>query len=251
MDDEYLQWERMALEILTARFPNVEPDLLQAVLAGSTPENPQDFLTIIRGLKPIPGYTAETTPWLVCPSFSPPPPTAISLFRADVGLWREMYLANAGGFKDLAPRLLDLWNQARRIDGAPPPPPLPQEALGVMPGNDAAALHVALGALDRLLQWYDEAERPAVPAADHGRRVAFGKPIEPSKEALALAVLADHPDWSDTEIAKKAGCNRTTLYTFKKFMAAREILREGKNDIPRGSKFPDEGMEAWDNEGDE
>ena len=52
----------MALEILTARFPNVKPDLLQAVLAGSTPENPQDFLTIIRGLKPFPGYTAETTP---------------------------------------------------------------------------------------------------------------------------------------------------------------------------------------------
>ena len=161
-----------------------------------------------------------------------------------------MYLANAGRFKDLAPKLLDLWNQARRIDGVSPPPPLPKEALGVMPGDDATALQVALGALDRLLQWSDGTERPAPAAADHGRRVHVEKPIEPSKETLALAVLADHPDWSDTKIAKKAGCNRTTLYTFEKFMAAREILREGKNDLPRGSKFPDEDMEAWDNEGD-
>ncbi len=77
------------------------------------------------------------------------------------------------------------------------------------------------------------------------------EPERPSKEVLALVLLSVHPDWSDTQIAKVAGCNRTTLYTFKKFMVAREILREGKNDLPRGSKFPDEGMEAWDNEGDE
>lgn len=73
---------------------------------------------------------------------------------------------------------------------------------------------------------------------------------ELSKEGKALAVLSVHPEWSDTKIAKVAGCNRTTLYKFKTFVAAREILREGKSDLPRGSKFPDEGMEAWENEGD-
>jgi hypothetical protein len=91
----------------------------------------------------------------------------------------------------------------------------------------------------------DDASAVPPPAAAHEP-----DPERPSKEALALAVLADHPDWPDTEIAKKAGCNRTTLYTFKKFMAAKKILRAGRSNLPQGSKFPNEGMEAWDNEGD-
>ena len=70
-----------------------------------------------------------------------------------------------------------------------------------------------------------------------------------SMEAMALAVLTDHPDWPDVKIAKAAGCHRTTLYTFQKFRKARELLREGKCNLPRGSKFPDRGIEAWDNEG--
>jgi hypothetical protein len=64
-----------------------------------------------------------------------------------------------------------------------------------------------------------------------------------------LQPLADHPDWSDTEIAKAADCHRTTLYIFKRLMGAREILRERGNDLPRATRFPDEGMEAWNNEG--
>ena len=66
-----------------------------------------------------------------------------------------------------------------------------------------------------------------------------------SKEAIALAVLADHPDWSDDKIAKAAGCHRSTLYTFGKFMAAKEILKKGKAAIAHGSKFPDENVDAW------
>ena len=85
------------------------------------------------------------------------------------------------------------------------------------------------------------AEPPIEPAATV-------KPERPSKEALALAVLAHHPDWTDSLIAKEADCNRTTLYTFKKYMAAREIPRQGKNDLPRGSKSPDEALEAWEND---
>ena len=82
----------------------------------------------------------------------------------------------------------------------------------------------------------------------------FGSPLfppeRPSKEALALAVLADHPDWTDKKIAEAAGCNRTSLYDFPKYQTAREILRKGKNDLPRGSKYRDKGIEALDNEGD-
>ena len=57
--------------------------------------------------------------------------------------------------------------------------------------------------------------------------------------------------WTDTDIAKKAGCSRTTLYTFERFMAAREILRNGRDNGPRGRKLPDKGIEAWEEEGDE
>lgn len=90
---------------------------------------------------------------------------------------------------------------------------------------------------------------PALPpAATEPPPPASGRP---SKEALALAVLADHPDWSDTKIADAAGCNRTTLYTFRKFMAAREILREGRNNRPRGRKLSNGTIEAWDNSSDE
>jgi len=72
----------------------------------------------------------------------------------------------------------------------------------------------------------------------------------PDKETLALVALHKHPDWTNRKIAEAVGCNRTTLYTFKRFMAAREILKQGKNDLPRGSKYPEENIEAWDNEGD-
>ena len=113
-------------------------------------------------------------------------------------------------------------------------------------------LRFLAGQLAAVLADVSDVVKKSIPRTPPGGHQVAGddKPDRPSKEALALGVLADHPEWSDTHIAKKAGCNRTTLYTFKKFMAAREILREGKSNLPRGSKFPDDGMEAWDNEGD-
>ena len=89
-------------------------------------------------------------------------------------------------------------------------------------------------------------DKPKTAAPNDGQDT----PQRPSKEALALATLADHPDWTDTRIAKEARCSRTTLYTFTKFMAAKAILQEGKNNLPRGNKYPDHDTEAWDNEGD-
>ncbi|MGD0786128.1 MAG: hypothetical protein ABR969_09995 [Sedimentisphaerales bacterium] len=66
-------------------------------------------------------------------------------------------------------------------------------------------------------------------------------------EALALAMLVQHPDWSDTKIAKAVGVSRTTLYDWPKFKKAKEALKQGKNDIPRGSKNGETGdIEAWD-----
>lgn len=73
-----------------------------------------------------------------------------------------------------------------------------------------------------------------------------------SKEARALAALADHPDWTDEQIAGAAGCNRQSLYRMKKFVAAKEVLRGGKRLMPKGSKNGETGdVEAWDDSGDD
>jgi len=74
----------------------------------------------------------------------------------------------------------------------------------------------------------------------------LGKPYEPknmpdnagddmSLEAKAVALLVDHKDWTDQQIADKVPCYRTTLYGFPKFVAARKIMKTG-NAPPRGSK---------------
>ena len=50
-----------------------------------------------------------------------------------------------------------------------------------------------------------------------------------TKRELALLCLMDHPEWSDAQIAEHVGCNRGTLYRFKKYVAAREALESGKD----------------------
>jgi len=67
-----------------------------------------------------------------------------------------------------------------------------------------------------------------------------------SKETLALATLAHHPEWTDTAIAAAVGCNRTSLYRWKQYKQAREILEQGKHNLPHGSKAKDGMLEAWD-----
>jgi hypothetical protein len=62
---------------------------------------------------------------------------------------------------------------------------------------------------------------------------------ELSGEARALAVLTDHPDWTDARIAESAGVNRTTLYTYDRFTQARALLKASKPTPPdrhRGRK---------------
>lgn len=48
------------------------------------------------------------------------------------------------------------------------------------------------------------------------------------KEALALAVLQMNPHWSDQQIAEHIGINRTSLYRYERFKAARAVLKEGR-----------------------
>ncbi len=74
-------------------------------------------------------------------------------------------------------------------------------------------------------------------ASDEGETV--------SMEAMALATLADHPEWSDTQIAKAVGCSRTSLYRWPKFVKSQEILKAGKDTMPHGEKTADGDFEAW------
>ncbi len=71
------------------------------------------------------------------------------------------------------------------------------------------------------------------------------QPVELTREAKALALLVQHPEWTDTAIAKSVPCSRTTLYDWPKYMAAREALRQGRGQKPRGTKDDDGNLEAW------
>jgi len=69
-----------------------------------------------------------------------------------------------------------------------------------------------------------EAEKPVL--------VMFTADADPyagiEKEALALAWLTMHPEWSDEQLAAKIGISRTSLYRFEKFKAARSLLKSGR-----------------------
>jgi len=70
-----------------------------------------------------------------------------------------------------------------------------------------------------------------------------------SKAAKALAALAEHPDWTDEQIADAAGCKRTSLYRMKSFKQARRILRGGLEQMPAGTKDGETGdVEAWNDD---
>jgi hypothetical protein len=56
----------------------------------------------------------------------------------------------------------------------------------------------------------------------------------------------EHPDWTDKDIAKAAGCSRQTLYTWPRYKASRGVMKEEKRKMPRGSKTAEGDVEAWD-----
>lgn len=57
--------------------------------------------------------------------------------------------------------------------------------------------------------------------------------IQLKGESKALALLVQHPDWTNKKIAEEVGCSRTTVYKWKNFMSARKAIA---GSIPRGSK---------------
>jgi len=68
-----------------------------------------------------------------------------------------------------------------------------------------------------------------------------------SGEARAVAVLADHPDWTDAQIAREAGLHVKSLYRFQRFKIARGALKDsGRAVLPRGFKTDDGEIEAYE-----
>jgi hypothetical protein len=65
-----------------------------------------------------------------------------------------------------------------------------------------------------------------------------------SNEALAIALLVEHSDWTVAEIADAVGVNRTTLYKWPSFRKAWSFLRDGRSELPRGEKDEDGNLEA-------
>ncbi len=49
-------------------------------------------------------------------------------------------------------------------------------------------------------------------------------------QARALGVLAAHPDWTVSAVAKATGVSRTTLYTWPKFRTARAVIQDAGRD---------------------
>jgi hypothetical protein len=68
------------------------------------------------------------------------------------------------------------------------------------------------------------------------------------KQARALALLYEHPEWSDGDIAERVPCNRTSLYRMEKYQAARTLLKQGRMDRSHGSKSREGDIEAWDDD---
>ncbi len=68
-----------------------------------------------------------------------------------------------------------------------------------------------------------------------------------SGEARALAILTDHPDWTDTRIAREAGLHVKTLYKYSRYKTARGVLKQsGRAGLPRGFRTDDGDIEAYE-----
>ncbi|MCI0629275.1 MAG: hypothetical protein L0Y44_01310 [Phycisphaerales bacterium] len=71
-------------------------------------------------------------------------------------------------------------------------------------------------------------------------------------EAQAVALLVQHPEWTDSQIAEAVGCARTSLYRWPKFTISRAALEQGRGGIATGRKDAQTGdLEAWDEDEDQ
>jgi hypothetical protein len=71
-------------------------------------------------------------------------------------------------------------------------------------------------------------------------------PAKMDGRSRAFAVLIEHPEWANKQIAAAAGLHPKTLSRYPDFRAARAMLRKsGKANLPRGYKTADGNIEAY------
>jgi len=113
------------------------------------------------------------------------------------------------------------------------------------------------GATDRLdaLETYLNRAKADIEAAGvvvEGGKAEVVESESTSHEARALALLVEHPDWTDKQIAEHVPCHAKSLYRWPRFKAARNAEKQGRNDLPCGTKYPDgdgsSQVEAWDSD---
>lgn len=100
---------------------------------------------------------------------------------------------------------------------------LPEDTFADHPAIEDGVLRTDSGVY-WLQEPEEEAEKPVL--------VLFTSDSDPyaglEKEALALAWLTMHPEWTDAQIAARCGINRTTLYDYARYKAARAMLKQGR-----------------------
>ena len=150
-----------------------------------------------------------------------------------------------------AVRLRELWNNIRSSfddDLASRVDEKLQEAIGIQGRQSLDTLDQAeklAGNLRELVGLIKNAPPKKANGADGDDKT------QPSLDARALAVLLEHPDWTDTKIAEMVDCNRTSLYRCDRFRAARALSKaDGIDSQARGSKS-DGHVEAWEDGHDE
>jgi len=98
-----------------------------------------------------------------------------------------------------------------------------------------------------------KASAPPRPESDIGPQAPApgGMPGRMNKQACALAVKTEHPDWNDAQVAEAAGCHVKSLSRMKLYRAAKGVLEQDKADFPLGRKPKDEPIEAWEEDKDD
>ncbi|MCL2330200.1 MAG: hypothetical protein FWC56_02745 [Phycisphaerae bacterium] len=71
--------------------------------------------------------------------------------------------------------------------------------------------------------------------------------LEMGLDIKAVGVLTKHPHWTNKQIAEAIGCHPKSLSRLQGFTDARKIQKQGRYDLPRGTKDADGNMESWDN----
>ncbi len=90
---------------------------------------------------------------------------------------------------------------------------------------------------------------PLAPSQSGGRDEAMKPTRKMHSETVAMVLLIEHRDWTNVEIAKAAGINRTTLYEFPRFKKLRNLLKEQRH-LPSDRRKGRTGKPLPDTEAD-